>query len=398
MRIVADDVFAATSARIAQAVERLPTGVEDPDPPIITAIEAALAAERRSWAAFEYRSTAAVRPRGLHVLTAAAAPPRIHASSGIDSFPVHDSSITVIARSPECGRAVRLCLVSRVRAVRGPARGRGRALFVRARTGAGASVPFAAAGGGVPPHHRVCAAVRRRPGVDQVRARTDVRHGRALASRFDAFGETVIGPMSGVGRTDGLDLSETVGAYFDRAARPAFSTSPCRTWRTRPWPLATSGEHVVRGYRAAGRLERRGASIGWSPSCWLDFGTDSGERGRSTSRAWRHACSAAPAGSPSTAWLARQACHASISRGSSAQRIGMGPKLYCRLARFHSVLAHASTRATIDWARVAVDMGFADQSHLIAECREFSGLTPHTLAARDWFHPFIERAKSGSRR
>ena len=53
MRIVADDVFAATSARIAQAVERLPTGVEDPDPPIITAIEAALAAERRSWAAFE---------------------------------------------------------------------------------------------------------------------------------------------------------------------------------------------------------------------------------------------------------------------------------------------------------------------------------------------------------
>jgi AraC-like DNA-binding protein len=53
---------------------------------------------------------------------------------------------------------------------------------------------------------------------------------------------------------------------------------------------------------------------------------------------------------------------------------------------------------TIDWARVALDMGFADQSHMIAECRHFSGLTPQSLADRDWFHPFIERAKSRPRR
>jgi len=31
---------------------------------------------------------------------------------------------------------------------------------------------------------------------------------------------------------------------------------------------------------------------------------------------------------------------------------------------------------------------------MIAEFREFSGLTPQTLAGRAWFHPFIERAKS----
>jgi hypothetical protein len=40
-------------------------------------------------------------------------------------------------------------------------------------------------------------------------------------------------------------------------------------------------------------------------------------------------------------------------------------------------------------------MGYADQSHMIAEFRQFSGLTPQTLASRQWFHPFIERAKSG---
>jgi methylphosphotriester-DNA--protein-cysteine methyltransferase len=80
------------------------------------------------------------------------------------------------------------------------------------------------------------------------------------------------------------------------------------------------------------------------------------------------------------------------------ERIGIGPKLYARLARFRSVLAHASARVTIDWADVALDLGFDDQSHMIAECRQFSGLTPQSLAARDWFHPFIERAKSSARR
>jgi AraC-like DNA-binding protein len=80
------------------------------------------------------------------------------------------------------------------------------------------------------------------------------------------------------------------------------------------------------------------------------------------------------------------------------ERIGIGPKLYSRLARFQSVPAHASARATIDRARVALDMGFADQSHMIAECRQFSGHTPQSLADRDWFHPFIERARSRPRR
>jgi hypothetical protein len=32
---------------------------------------------------------------------------------------------------------------------------------------------------------------------------------------------------------------------------------------------------------------------------------------------------------------------------------------------------------------------------MIAEFREFTGLTPQSLASRDWFHPFIERAKLG---
>jgi AraC-like DNA-binding protein len=77
------------------------------------------------------------------------------------------------------------------------------------------------------------------------------------------------------------------------------------------------------------------------------------------------------------------------------ERVGVSPKTYCRLARFQSALAYVRAGDPIDWARVASEVGYADQSHMIAEFRQFSSLTPHMLASERWLHPFIERAKSG---
>ena len=74
--------------------------------------------------------------------------------------------------------------------------------------------------------------------------------------------------------------------------------------------------------------------------------------------------------------------------------VGVTPKLYCRLARFRSALAYAGRGADVDWARAAAEAGYSDQSHMIAEFREFSSLTPQRLAAERWFHPFIERARA----
>lgn len=54
MRVLADDAFVASSAPIVQALVRLPDTVEDPDPPTIANIEAALEAERQRWAAFQH--------------------------------------------------------------------------------------------------------------------------------------------------------------------------------------------------------------------------------------------------------------------------------------------------------------------------------------------------------
>jgi AraC-like DNA-binding protein len=74
--------------------------------------------------------------------------------------------------------------------------------------------------------------------------------------------------------------------------------------------------------------------------------------------------------------------------------VGLTPKLYCRLVRFHAGLAYAGCGSAVEWAEVAQRLGYADQSHMIAEFKRFSSLTPGQLASRPWFHPFIERAKA----
>jgi AraC-like DNA-binding protein len=74
--------------------------------------------------------------------------------------------------------------------------------------------------------------------------------------------------------------------------------------------------------------------------------------------------------------------------------VGVSPKRYCRLARFQAGLGHAGVGTGVPWTRVAADLGYVDQSHMIAEFREFSSLTPELLAVGRWFHPFILEAQA----
>ena len=76
--------------------------------------------------------------------------------------------------------------------------------------------------------------------------------------------------------------------------------------------------------------------------------------------------------------------------------VGISPKRFCRLARFKSGLAYAGAGPGVPWAAVACDLGYSDQSHLIAEFRELAGLTPEGLATRKWFHPFILEAQAAA--
>jgi AraC-like DNA-binding protein len=62
--------------------------------------------------------------------------------------------------------------------------------------------------------------------------------------------------------------------------------------------------------------------------------------------------------------------------------IGIGPRSFRRLLRFQGLTGMLTGFAEPDWAGLAVDAGYFDQSHLIREFREFAGMTPTEYMAK----------------
>jgi len=56
--------------------------------------------------------------------------------------------------------------------------------------------------------------------------------------------------------------------------------------------------------------------------------------------------------------------------------VGLTPKLFSRIQRFQQTRTFIQHNPSINWADLAVDLGYFDQSHLIREFLEFSGLSP----------------------
>jgi AraC-like DNA-binding protein len=61
------------------------------------------------------------------------------------------------------------------------------------------------------------------------------------------------------------------------------------------------------------------------------------------------------------------------------ETIGMSPKEFARLTRFHRALHEARATGDVDWAGIAAATGYYDQAHLIADFREIVGVTPRAL-------------------
>lgn len=59
----------------------------------------------------------------------------------------------------------------------------------------------------------------------------------------------------------------------------------------------------------------------------------------------------------------------------SAQ-VGLKPKLFCRVLRFQQVRKVVVQATVRNWAQLALCCGYYDQSHLIHDFQEFSGLSP----------------------
>jgi AraC-like DNA-binding protein len=56
--------------------------------------------------------------------------------------------------------------------------------------------------------------------------------------------------------------------------------------------------------------------------------------------------------------------------------VGMTPKLFSRIQRFQQARSFIGQNPSPDWAALALDLGYFDQSHFIREFLEFSGLSP----------------------
>jgi AraC-like DNA-binding protein len=63
-----------------------------------------------------------------------------------------------------------------------------------------------------------------------------------------------------------------------------------------------------------------------------------------------------------------------------AENIGIAPKDFARAVRLQRAVRMIATSG--DWASIAVDAGYYDQSHLIADFRELVGLTPGAFVKR----------------
>ncbi|MEO9129766.1 MAG: helix-turn-helix domain-containing protein [Sphingomonas sp.] len=62
--------------------------------------------------------------------------------------------------------------------------------------------------------------------------------------------------------------------------------------------------------------------------------------------------------------------------------VGVGPRSFRRLIRFQRLTAIMADDRAPDWAGLACDAGYCDQSHLIREFREFADMTPTEFIAR----------------
>jgi AraC-like DNA-binding protein len=61
--------------------------------------------------------------------------------------------------------------------------------------------------------------------------------------------------------------------------------------------------------------------------------------------------------------------------------VGLNPKRLCRIVRFQALLKHMAQGQAPDWADLAAQLGYADQSHLIRDFTRFACVTPTALGA-----------------
>ena len=210
----------------------------------------------------------------------------------------------------------------------------------------------------------------------------------------------VVGPAIMVGSSSLAARAEAVGVYFRAGIAAEFLGVPGVSLQGRVIDLESLwGTEALSLAEKLNALSREGARIGRLESALLKQAARRKGPGTNISilgvAAWI-------TGRRGQVTVERLAEATGISRQHLTrvfrESVGVTPKMYCRLARFQSTLAYTSPGNDIDWAEVAAQMGYTDQSHMIAEFRRFSSLTPEMLRRQGLFHPFIELARRRTQR
>lgn len=69
-------------------------------------------------------------------------------------------------------------------------------------------------------------------------------------------------------------------------------------------------------------------------------------------------------------------------RNAFRDEVGLSPSTVLKVRRLHRVLLDRFANPAVRWATLAASHGYADQSHLIRDCRELLGETPEAFGRR----------------
>jgi AraC-like DNA-binding protein len=83
-------------------------------------------------------------------------------------------------------------------------------------------------------------------------------------------------------------------------------------------------------------------------------------------------------------WLATQSCLCPRQFNRKfTERMGVGPKLYSRVVRFHKAYQYKEAHPDDDWLSIALLYGYADYQHMVKDFREFAQVTPNLWVNQD---------------
>jgi len=70
-----------------------------------------------------------------------------------------------------------------------------------------------------------------------------------------------------------------------------------------------------------------------------------------------------------------------------SERVGVSPKLFCRISRFDKAFRLKANHSHLDWLRIAMETGYHDYQHLSKDFIEFADTLPNSLIREEASSP-----------